>query len=219
VEDETRSTLGIDEAGRGAQIGPLVLAGVLVDVAQAAALLERGLRDSKPLSRARRAAIADAIRATAAWVGVEVRTAADVDGYVRAGGRAGRTLNVLERRMAASLIRRAPGSSRIVADGRALFRALERRRPLLTARDHADDTEPAVMAAAIIAKVERDRLLALLEKECVSLCGFIPRGGYPGPETTAWIARHRAFFGSLPASTRATWGRRYLPPIRTESSG
>ncbi|HVV52519.1 MAG TPA: hypothetical protein VHO06_22825 [Polyangia bacterium] len=87
--------------------------------------------------------------------------------------------------MAAALIRRAPPSDRIVADGRTLFHALERRCPTLTARDHADDTEPAVMAAAVVAKVERDRLLALLEKGCASLCGFIPRGGYPGPETTA----------------------------------
>jgi ribonuclease HII len=73
--------------------------------------------------------------------------------------------------------------------------------------NHADDTEPAVMAAAILAKVERDRLLAAIDKTSASLCGFIPRKGYPSRETTAWLARYQAFFGTLPPDARNTWGR------------
>jgi len=42
-------TLGLDEAGRGPVIGPLVVAGVLVDEQER--LQQIGVRDSKALSR------------------------------------------------------------------------------------------------------------------------------------------------------------------------
>jgi ribonuclease HII len=201
-------TLGIDEAGRGAQVGPLVLAGVVLGPGQAQHLLAVGLGDSKPLSAGRRHELAIAIRASAAWVDVEVSPAQLVDRYVAGRGTRRTSLNVLEQRMARALIRRAPAAALIVADGRTLFRPLERRTQNFRAVDHADETEPPVMAAAIVAKVERDRLLAQIENACASLCGFIPRRGYPGVETTAWLARYERFFGQLPPEARLTWGRR-----------
>ena len=42
-----RLTLGIDEAGRGPTIGPMVMAAVAIDSKTAAALTRKGLRDSK----------------------------------------------------------------------------------------------------------------------------------------------------------------------------
>ena len=42
-----RLTLGIDEAGRGPTIGPMVMAAVAIDSKAAAALTRKGLRDSK----------------------------------------------------------------------------------------------------------------------------------------------------------------------------
>jgi ribonuclease HII len=117
------------------------------------------------------------------------------------------THNVLEQRMATRLIRLAPPCTSIVAEGQVLFRPLEAHVPTLRAVNHADDTEPSVMAAAIVAKVERDRLLAAIDKTSASLCGFIPRKGYPGRETTAWLARYQVFFRTLPPDARNTWGR------------
>src|SRR5436853_7210099 len=43
----TRVTLGIDEAGRGPAVGPMVMAAVALDSRDAAALTRKGLRDSK----------------------------------------------------------------------------------------------------------------------------------------------------------------------------
>jgi ribonuclease HII len=100
---------------------------------------------------------------------------------------------------------------RHIADGQVLFRPLEGHLTTLRAVNHADDTEPSVMTAAILAKVERDRLLAAIDKTSASLCGFIPRKGYPGRETTAWLARYEAFFGTLPLDARNTWGRSKAP--------
>src|SRR5262245_66316420 len=42
-----RLTLGIDEAGRGPAIGPMVMAAVAIDSKTAASLTRKGLRDSK----------------------------------------------------------------------------------------------------------------------------------------------------------------------------
>ncbi|MCK5631419.1 ribonuclease HII, partial [Candidatus Bathyarchaeota archaeon] len=46
--------LGVDEAGRGCVIGPLIIVGVLVDAEGQARLLEIGVRDSKLLTRSQR---------------------------------------------------------------------------------------------------------------------------------------------------------------------
>jgi ribonuclease HIII len=43
----SRLTLGIDEAGRGPSIGPMVMAAVALDTRAAAALTRAGLTDSK----------------------------------------------------------------------------------------------------------------------------------------------------------------------------
>lgn len=202
-------TLGIDEAGRGAQIGPLVVAGVVLSDDASSELLSVGLCDSKRLTVSRKRALVGSIRQLAAWIGVEVRSAAVVDRYVgRVGMKHRTTLNALERRMASALIRRAPCGVPVIADGEALFGRLGRRLQGFMAEDHADVTKPAVMAAALVAKVERDRLLAKIDQLAQSLCGSIPRNGYPGITTTDWIARYRRFFGACPPELRQSWGSR-----------
>jgi hypothetical protein len=55
MEGDIGLTLGVDEAGRGAQIGPLVLAAVALTPPQALQLLDLGLHDSKRLTTTARA--------------------------------------------------------------------------------------------------------------------------------------------------------------------
>src|SRR5262245_49995593 len=93
-------TLGIDEAGRGPILGPMVMAAVALDSAAARALTRAGLADSKqfgvgPDARARRAELATLVRARACFVAVEVVEAAEIDARV-----AHNQLNVLERERA-----------------------------------------------------------------------------------------------------------------------
>src|SRR5438445_13846143 len=68
-----RLTLGIDEAGRGPAIGPMVMAAVAIDSRAAASLTRKGLRDSKAFgagddAHAIRTELAAAIRSRAAFV-------------------------------------------------------------------------------------------------------------------------------------------------------
>jgi len=68
VPDAAKLTLGIGEAGRGAHVGPLVLAAVALTPEQSEELIAAGLRDSKPIAPRRRTALAAIIRASASWV-------------------------------------------------------------------------------------------------------------------------------------------------------
>jgi ribonuclease HII len=53
--------LGIDEAGRGPVIGPMIVAGVVVDKNEAKILKKYGVKDSKKLSRKEREELIDVI--------------------------------------------------------------------------------------------------------------------------------------------------------------
>ena len=54
--------LGIDDAGRGPVIGPMVLAGCLIDEKTAASLKRLGVKDSKQLTNKRREFLAEKIK-------------------------------------------------------------------------------------------------------------------------------------------------------------
>ena len=194
--------VGIDEAGRGPVIGPLVLAAVWVDSPAGLRALRRlGVRDSKALRAQQRDRLAGAIGRGAAHREIEVATAATVDAYALRGD-----LNVLERRMAEAMLVRGPAAARIVADGARLFGPLRASYPHLRARDRADATHGAVAAASILAKVERDRAFLGLASRCGDLaetarCGM----GYVNALTARFLCAYHARHQRLPPGTRLSW--------------
>ncbi len=198
-------TLGIDEAGRGPILGPMVLAAVALDAGAARALTRAGLCDSKRFgagaeARHRRAALASMIRARATFVGLEVVAAAEIDVRVDRG-----ELNVLERERAARLIEQAPPCKRIVADGARLFGPLRAQFPGLRAYDRGESRHAAVAAASVIAKDERDRRFALLCACWRDEFGEIGGGGYLNDATRAFLRAYLARKGELPPETRRSW--------------
>jgi len=74
----TQAVLGLDEAGRGAVLGPLVVAGVLVPEDGLARLVELGARDSKAVPRERRRGLLAAI-VQKFWIRTVVIPAKKVD--------------------------------------------------------------------------------------------------------------------------------------------
>ncbi len=196
--------LGIDEAGRGPVLGPLVIAGVLADEAGITALIGLGVRDSKALTRQRRARLAPQIAQLA-----EVRT------ILIPAERLEEDLNDVELRAMADLIGElrpnsvyfdAPAHPQGVAGYRRKLRELVGLRlhlpgPELFGENQADRKYPIVSAASIIAKVERDRAILELHKEYGDF-GW----GYPSEPKTLkfleeWYRRHRCF----PPCARAKW--------------
>jgi len=198
-----RLIAGIDEAGRGPVIGPLVIAGVRVREDLLGELLALGVRDSKRLSPKKRERLAGEIPGLVDLQHVEVIQAHQIDQRRR-----GESLNRIEATAMAKILSALRpdmaqvGSVDVVCER---FRSM-----ILSEMDdaveidsvhHAEDRFPAVAAASIIAKVARDRLVETLRREYGNF-----GSGYPSdPRTRSFI---REWYGrevSLPPIVRKSW--------------
>jgi ribonuclease HII len=166
---------GVDEAGRGPLAGPVVAAAVILDELQPIA----GLADSKVLSPARREHLSAAIRGRALCCGLGMASVEEID-----------RINILQAtllamRRAVSALRILP--HRVVVDGNRV--------PVLpmpvAAVIRGDALVPAISAASVLAKVERDRLCLALHEQHPAY-GFASHKGYPTPEHLAALTRHGA---------------------------
>jgi ribonuclease HII len=210
------TTMGIDEAGRGPAVGPMVMAAVCLDTRAAAALTRAGLRDSKaygagPEARAARAEMAVEVRRRALWAMVVVVDVCDIDRRVARG-----ELNVLEREVADRMIQAGPAIDRIIADGATLFGALGARHPHLQARNGAEERHAAVAAASVLAKVRRDALYDRIAARYRHELGEIIGGGYVNDGTRRFLRAYAERHGRLPPEARRTWPHPYLRDILGE---
>src|SRR5512137_2491289 len=94
---------GIDDAGRGPIIGPLVIAGVLLDDKDVHLLKSLGVKDSKQLSPQRREQLAREIKEIVIKYHVERLSPAEIDRVVETGRKLHR-LNRLEAHTMARVI-------------------------------------------------------------------------------------------------------------------
>lgn len=151
--------IGIDEVGRGAWAGPLLVC---------AARLHQpilGLKDSKLLSAKKRQNLADQI-VKIADIGYGWVTACELDGI----GLAEALRLATERALIA--IRPRPNEE-IIIDGTINFAPQFGAKTLIK----ADQTVPAVSAASIVAKVARDAHMTTLDSTYPAY-GFVAHKGY-----------------------------------------
>jgi ribonuclease HII len=161
---------GVDDAGRGCAIGPLVIAGVLMNENDLSKLAELGVKDSKLLSPHRREVLAPEIKRVAKDYKIVKLSPRQIDDVVL-NGRKLRRLNWLEAQTMAKVIEALkPDKAYVDASdvleerfGRDILDFLSFRIPIVS-EHKADRTYPIVSAASIIAKVERDREVAELAK-------------------------------------------------------
>ena len=202
---------GLDEAGRGAVIGPLVVAAVWLPAEQIPALADIGVQDSKTFgssaaARTRRARLGKEIRAIARKHAIEVASAEEVDRALRTGG-----LNELERKLARQALGRGPANASITADGARIFSSLKAHFPGLKAQNKADAHHLEVAAASILAKTERDRIVEELLDEIEP--DFRAGMGYPNASTAALLRRYHAKHGGLPPHVRQSWKWRVIEEL------
>lgn len=192
-ERDVVNVLGIDEAGRGPVIGPLVMVGFLMDEKDLKLLTQLGVKDSKQLTEARREELEPKLRELGE-VFMEVIHPWQIDVE---------NLNVLERKAAKRIIAAAkPNQAFVDAFEKNLDKKLQTQGVKIIAEYKADDTYPVVGAASIVAKVHRDRAIKDLAKK------HGPMGsGYPSDPMTrkfveAWIKEHK----TIPDFIRKSWG-------------
>jgi len=198
-----RLTLGIDEAGRGPAVGPMVMAAVVLDSRSAAALTRAGLCDSKHYGAGDdahrvRAGLAREIRKRARFVALIEVEHTEIDQRV-----ARHELNVLERELATQLIEEAPAVHRIIADGQRMFAALGQRYAHFESHDRAESRHASVAAASVIAKVQRDERFATKPSSGRSPAAATPTrrpasGCAPTANATAGSPRRRGSAGRTP---------------------
>lgn len=206
----SRVTLGIDEAGRGPAIGPMVMAAVLLDTKAARALTRAGLADSKSYgagedARTTRAELAARVRELALHVEAAIIEPAEIDARV-----ARKELNVLEREVAARMIDAAPPCHRIVADGARMFAPLRARYPHLESFDEGESRHASVAAASVVAKTLRDHLFDEIRARYADVFGEITGGGYVNDGTRRFLRAYAERHNSLLPEARRSWPHPYL---------
>lgn len=202
--------VGVDDAGRGSIIGPLAIAGVLVNEAGLSSLAQLGVKDSKALSPHTRRQLARKIRRMALQCHVAMLSPAEIDKVVETGRRLHR-LNRLEAQAMARVISiLRPDIAYVDAADVVVHRFREHIAENLTFKvnivsEHKADVKyPIVSAASIIAKVERDRAIQKLQEKYQEL-GDIGSGYTSDPRTMEFLKGWIAKYGEYPEFVRKSW--------------
>lgn len=198
-----RLVAGIDEAGRGPAVGPMVIAGIAVDESDVLELARMGARDSKKLTPKKRESLVQPISSIAKGIALEVIPAEVIDSR-RNGG----NINELE---AESMSRIIMVLGPDVAQIGSVDRDPKRFRKKITdflpggievvSVHHAEDIFPAVAAASIIAKTTRDKVVRALRDEYGDF-----GSGYPSdPKTRDYLMGYAARGRAFPRIVRESW--------------
>ena len=166
---------GVDEAGRGACAGPLVVAACVLPAGRRGEV--PGLADSKLLTERAREAAFDEVRSRALAYSVVVVPSTEVD---RCGLH---VMNVRAMRQAVGRLATCP--SYVLTDG---FPIVGMPAPALAVWK-GDRVAACVAAASVLAKVTRDRLMVELHDQWPDY-DFARHKGYITPEHATALSRH-----------------------------
>jgi ribonuclease HII len=196
---------GVDEAGRGSVLGPLVVAGVSIERKNLSRLRRAGVRDSKMLSVKARQQLFGKIIDLAEHICIFKCECGEVDQYVFSN-----LLNKLEAKAMAAVIDNI-FATRVYVDAcdvncMRYKECIECElgsisRPRIFSLHHADRTNIAVSAASIIAKVIRDEEIQKIRSQYTEI-----GSGYPCDRKTMkfvldWVANHDC----APHFARKSW--------------
>jgi ribonuclease HII len=179
---------GIEEAGRGPVIGPLVMAIAATEIHNETRLKEMGVKDSKMLSPLQRERLFDEIKEICKFE-ILIVSPQDVDAAVNSEET---NLNYLEADTSSILINKLKPdkvildcpSTNIVDYARYVEKKLNYKPKELIAEHKADENHVIVGAASILAKVTRDREIRKIKEKHNIEFG----SGYPSdPRTISFI--------------------------------
>jgi len=213
---------GVDDAGRGPIIGPLVIAGVMVEDKDLPRLKEIGVKDSKLLSPRKRKQLAEEIKKLALQLHIIKLSPNQIDNVVEKGRKLHK-LNRLEAHTMAKVIAALKPNVAYVDASDVLaerFREhIEEKLPFkirIVSEHKADAKYAVVSAASIIAKVARDQAVEELTKKY----GDMGSGYITDPQTLEFLEKWFKKHGSYPEFVRKSWkpAKRLMENAETKQS-
>lgn len=199
---------GIDEAGRGPVVGPMVLAGFCIEEKKLPLLKEMGAKDSKAIAPTRREELSKVLKKTAHSYQIEVIEPKEIDNAL---GDAYLNLNWLEALYTAKIINKLKPDKVMLdlpSNNKHNYLSFIRKNlkvnTELDAEHKADVTYPVVSAASILAKVERDRRIREIEKKIGQEIG----SGYPSdPRTMDFLGKNHNKYDEIFRKSWASYKR------------
>ncbi|MEI6731973.1 MAG: ribonuclease HII [archaeon] len=193
--------MGVDDAGRGPLIGPMILGGVLLSKDQERTLKEKGVADSKLLDHPTRMKLAKEIESKALKFKTVKVYPEEIDSSIKSGT----NLNTLEAKKIAEVINTLNAgkflkeqikvivdcpSINITAWRNTLLKFLIHGSNLDVVCEHkADFNHPCVSAASILAKVDREEEVKKIKDKYKQYGNT--GSGYPSdPATKEFLVKH-----------------------------
>ena len=199
----TKTILGIDEAGRGPVIGPLVMAGAKIKEKDEQKLIDLGVKDSKLLTPLQRERMFDTILEIVDEYKIIILSPQDVDAALESENtnlnwlEADHSIEIINELDADKAILDAP-SNNIEKYTQYVENKLKVKTEIL-AEHKADMIYPIVSAASILAKVTRDAEIEKIKQKIKMNFG----SGYPSdPITQGFLKKH---YKDYPEIFRKTW--------------
>jgi ribonuclease HII len=183
---------GVDEAGRGPVLGPLVMAGVLIDEKNESILKNLGVKDSKLLTKGKRDELFKKIITLVKGYEIISITASEIDDALLSETM---NLNILEAYKTADILNKLNPDKAIIDLPEKnqeryqgyIRKKLKNKEMNLITEHKADFNYPSVAAASILAKVTRDRYIDFLKEQI----GIDFGSGYMTDEkTTKFLEKH-----------------------------
>jgi ribonuclease HII len=216
MSSKEKYIVGIDEAGRGPVIGPMVICAFMIKEVDKEKLREIGARDSKTLSHKGRERLYSALSKVAFEIITKHVSAAEIDEL-----RKNYTLNVIEQKIMIKAVEEfsmTPDEIYIDAADvkeKRFGEAFQAKFPKakIVSRHKADSYYPVVSAASIIAKVQRDREIGKISSKLNIDLG----SGYPNdPKTIAFLKSTYKENKKFPPFVRESWDT--VKKIKKESA-
>jgi ribonuclease HII len=195
---------GIDEAGRGSLLGPIIVAGVCVTKKSISEMVEKGIKDSKLLSPKKRQVLFGHVINLAESICVCRINIEDIDFHVLRNN-----LNLLEAEAMAITIRNMKSDKTYVDScdvnpsryQRTIKSFLKQNNTKLISMHHADRLNIVVSGASIIAKVIRDSEISKIRLKYGDV-----GSGYPSDKKTIkfvkeWFRQKN----EIPPFARKSW--------------
>ncbi len=198
---------GVDDAGRGPVIGPLVIAGVIIEEEKLEKLKTLGVKDSKQLLPSARTRLSKEIPGVVDDYHVLAIEAQELDKIVNRAPKFQR-LNLLEAKVMAQVIEKLRPELAYVDSSDIRTERFKNNildclsyTPQIVSEHKADINYPIVSAASIMAKVHRDSKIDEIKREY----GEIGSGYAHDALTVKFLRDFYSDHGDFPPIVRRSW--------------